>query len=53
MIALSAVLLPQHIMSTTFSYEFESETFTGKVSFPTGVFIDGKFAAGSDRGTIE
>ncbi|KAI0294173.1 aldehyde dehydrogenase domain-containing protein [Russula brevipes] len=40
-------------MSTTFSYEFESETFSGKVSFPTGVFIDGKFTGGSNGKTID
>jgi aldehyde dehydrogenase (NAD+) len=40
-------------MSTTaFSYEFNNECFKGKVSFPTGIFIDGKFSAGSDHTTI-
>jgi hypothetical protein len=39
--------------STTFSYEFNYETFKGKVNFPTGVFIDGQFSAGSDGTTIE
>ena len=39
--------------STTFSYEFNYETFKGKVNFPTGVFIDGQFSAGSNGTTIE
>jgi aldehyde dehydrogenase (NAD+) len=39
--------------TTTFSHEFEYETFNGKVSFPTGVFIDGQFSAGSNNTTIE
>ncbi|KAH9960726.1 aldehyde dehydrogenase [Lactifluus volemus] len=38
--------------TTTFSYEFDNECFKGKVSFPTGIFIDGKFSAGSDNTTI-
>ena len=39
--------------STTFSYEFNYEAFKGKVNFPTGVFIDGQFSAGSNGTTIE
>ncbi|KAI9461069.1 aldehyde dehydrogenase domain-containing protein [Russula earlei] len=39
--------------TTTFAYEFDSESFKGKVSFPTGVFIDGQFSAGSDGSTID
>ncbi|KAI0298763.1 aldehyde dehydrogenase [Multifurca ochricompacta] len=39
--------------TTTFTYQFESQTFTGNVSFPTGVFIDGKFSAGSKGTTID
>jgi aldehyde dehydrogenase (NAD+) len=39
--------------TTTFSYEFNYETFKGKVNFPTGVFIDGQFSAGSNNTTIE
>jgi len=39
--------------TTTFSYEFNYETFKGKVDFPTGVFIDGQFSAGSNNTTIE
>jgi len=38
---------------TTFSYEFNHETFKGKVHFPTGVFIDGEFSAGAHGTTIE
>ncbi|KAI0042001.1 aldehyde dehydrogenase [Auriscalpium vulgare] len=40
-------------MSTTFKYEFDTEAFRGKVSFPTGVFIDGQFSAGSEGKTID
>jgi aldehyde dehydrogenase (NAD+) len=40
-------------MSTTFSYEFNYETFHGKVSFPTGIFVDGQFSSGSNNTTIE
>jgi aldehyde dehydrogenase (NAD+) len=40
-------------MSTTFCYEFNHETFKGKVSIPTGIFIDGQFSAGFDNTTIE
>ena len=39
--------------STTFSHEFNYEAFKGKVNFPTGVFIDGQFSAGSNGTTIE
>lgn len=39
--------------TTTFSYEFDYETFKGKVCFPTGIFIDGQFSAGSNNTTIE
>jgi hypothetical protein len=39
--------------TTTFSHEFNYETFKGKVSFPTGIFIDGQFSAGSDNTIIE
>ncbi|KAF8472252.1 aldehyde dehydrogenase domain-containing protein [Russula ochroleuca] len=39
--------------TTTFSHEFNYETFKGKVSFPTGIFIDGQFSAGSDNTTID
>ena len=39
--------------STTFSYEFSHEAYKGKVNFPTGVFIDGQFSAGSNGTTIE
>jgi len=41
-------------MSTTvFTHEFSNASFKGKVSFPTGVFIDGEFSAGSNGTTIE
>lgn len=38
---------------TTFAHEFDTECFKGKVDFPTGVFIDGQFSAGSEKTTIE
>jgi hypothetical protein len=44
---------PTIMSTTTFSHEFNYETFNGKVSFPTGVFIDGQFSAGSNNTTIE
>jgi hypothetical protein len=41
-------------MSTTsFSHNFAYDTFKGNVKFPTGIFIGGKFHAGSDGTTIE
>ena len=39
--------------TTTFTHEFKSETFAGKVNFPTSLFIDGKFSAGEKGNTIE
>ncbi|KAH9991002.1 aldehyde dehydrogenase domain-containing protein [Russula vinacea] len=41
------------VSTTTFNHEFKTEAFKGKVSFPTGVFIDGKFSAGSGGTTID
>ncbi|TFY75046.1 hypothetical protein EWM64_g8968, partial [Hericium alpestre] len=38
---------------TTWEYEFDTPTFKGKVSYPTGVFIDGKFSHGSANKTID
>jgi len=38
---------------STFAYEFNSPSYKGKVSFPTGVFIDGEFSDGSEGSTIE
>ncbi|KAI9451457.1 aldehyde dehydrogenase domain-containing protein [Lactarius psammicola] len=41
-------------MSTTvFEYDFKSGPFQGKSKFPTGVFIDGEFSAGSNGTTID
>ncbi|KAI0040771.1 NAD-dependent aldehyde dehydrogenase [Auriscalpium vulgare] len=41
-------------MSTTeFTHEFNTPGYKGKVSFPTGIFIDGKFSAGGDGTTID
>ena len=39
--------------TTTFSHEFNYETFKGKVSFSTGIFIDGEFSPGNNNTTIE
>jgi predicted TIM-barrel enzyme len=39
--------------TTTFTYEFNNETFKGNVNFPTGIFIDGQFSAGSNGTTVE
>ncbi|TFY72348.1 hypothetical protein EVG20_g655 [Dentipellis fragilis] len=38
---------------TTWEYEFNTPAYKGKVSFPTGVFIDGKFSSGSTNKTID
>ena len=38
---------------TTFTYEFNTPSFKGKVDFPTGVFLNGEFVDGSEKGTIE
>ena len=44
-------------MSTSFSYDFaanhKNSPFQGKVNFPTGVFINNEFSAGSTGKTIE
>ncbi|THU99012.1 aldehyde dehydrogenase [Dendrothele bispora CBS 962.96] len=40
-------------MSTHFTHEFDTPAYKGKVSFPTGLFIDGKFVDGSDKTTID
>lgn len=40
-------------MTSTFTHDFKSELFTGKVSFPTGLFINGEWRAGGDKTTIE
>jgi aldehyde dehydrogenase (NAD+) len=39
--------------TTTFTHEFKSEAFAGKVNFPTGLFINGEFSAGKEGNTIE
>ncbi|KAI5890648.1 aldehyde dehydrogenase [Schizophyllum commune H4-8] len=38
---------------TTFTYEFNTPSFKGKVSFPTGVFLNGEFVDGKDKATID
>jgi len=40
-------------MPPIFEYEFNTEVYKGKVSFPTGVFLNGEFVDGSDQTTIE
>lgn len=48
-----SLVIHRKIMGTTFKYDFETEGFTGKVEFPTGLFINGEWRAGSDKTTIE
>jgi aldehyde dehydrogenase (NAD+) len=38
---------------TSFSYEFNTPVYKGKSSFPTGLFIGGKFVPGSSGKTID
>ncbi|KAI0033622.1 aldehyde dehydrogenase domain-containing protein [Vararia minispora EC-137] len=38
---------------TTFSYNFDTEVFRQKVSFPTGIFINNEFRKGSDATEID
>ena len=40
-------------MPTVFTREFNTPVYKGKVSFNTGLFIDGKFVDGSDKTTIK
>ncbi|KAL0069346.1 hypothetical protein AAF712_003711 [Marasmius tenuissimus] len=40
-------------MSPTFSHEFNTPSFKGKVNFPTGLYINGKFVDGADKSTID
>jgi hypothetical protein len=40
-------------MPSTFTHQFDAPTFKGKVSFNTGIFINGQFVDGSDNTTIE
>ncbi|KAJ8082691.1 hypothetical protein PM082_008547 [Marasmius tenuissimus] len=40
-------------MSPSFSHEFNTPSFKGKVNFPTGLYINGKFVDGADKSTIE
>jgi aldehyde dehydrogenase (NAD+) len=40
-------------MSPTFTYEFNNDSFKGKTSFETGLFINGKFVDGSDNTYID
>lgn len=45
--------LPTSAMPSVFTHEFDTLAFKGKVSFDTGIFINGQFVDGSDRSTIE
>ncbi|KAK1230167.1 hypothetical protein PQX77_006761 [Marasmius sp. AFHP31] len=40
-------------MSPSFSHEFNTPSFKGKVNFPTGLYINGKFVDGADKSTID
>ncbi|KAJ7097379.1 aldehyde dehydrogenase [Mycena epipterygia] len=40
-------------MPPTFSHEFKTEAYTGKTSFPTGLYIDGEWRDGADKTTID
>ncbi|KAI6095802.1 hypothetical protein F5141DRAFT_628181 [Pisolithus sp. B1] len=40
-------------MPTVFTHEFNTPVYKGKVSFDTGLFIDGQFVDGSDGTTID
>ncbi|KAG8220341.1 aldehyde dehydrogenase domain-containing protein [Butyriboletus roseoflavus] len=40
-------------MPSVFTHEFNTPAFKGKVSFGTGIFINGQFIDGSDRTTID
>ncbi|KAF7368645.1 Aldehyde dehydrogenase [Mycena venus] len=37
----------------TFTHEFKTDSFQGKTSFPTGLFIDGEWREGGDKTTID
>ncbi|KAF7974359.1 hypothetical protein HWV62_21148 [Athelia sp. TMB] len=37
----------------TFTFEFDNECYKGKPTFEVGLFIDGKFVDGVDKGTID
>ncbi|KAJ7087922.1 aldehyde dehydrogenase [Mycena belliarum] len=40
-------------MAPTFTHEFKNQSYTGKTSFGTGVYIDGQFRDGSNGTTID
>ena len=40
-------------MSSTFTYHFDTPTYKGVATVPTGLFIDGKFVEPVEKGTIE
>ncbi|KAJ7733070.1 aldehyde dehydrogenase [Mycena maculata] len=40
-------------MAPTFTHEFKTESFNGKTTFQTGVFIGGEFRDGADKTTID
>ena len=50
---LSFLTLSAFAMPSTFTHEFDTPVYKGKVSFNTGIFINGQFVDGSDDKTIE
>jgi aldehyde dehydrogenase (NAD+) len=40
-------------MTTSFNYSFNTPVYKGTVDFPTGIFIDNQFRAGSKNGLID
>jgi aldehyde dehydrogenase (NAD+) len=40
-------------MPSVFTHEFNNDSFKGKSSFETGLFINGQFVDGSDNTCIE
>jgi aldehyde dehydrogenase (NAD+) len=40
-------------MSSTFTYHFDTPTYKGVATVPTGLFINGKFVEPVEKGTIE
>ncbi|KII83878.1 hypothetical protein PLICRDRAFT_118592 [Plicaturopsis crispa FD-325 SS-3] len=40
-------------MPTTFEYTWDTPAYKGKTSFPTGLYIDGKWVDGGDKSTLD
>ncbi len=54
MVAQFVTLLPRtYLSSTTFGHEFTSEALKGKISFSTGIFINGESFGGSRGHSVE